>query len=205
MRARDVMSRPVYTVGACDTIEYAAALLADRKITAAPVVDPTGRLVGIVSEGDLLRHRVPHDPTAHARRNLDEPGGRPKLVRDVMNTEPVTAWPEADLADVAALMLRHNVRSVPILDDGEVVGIVSRRDILRTVVRTDEVLRDEVQHRLDEYADGIRRWNVSVVDGVAGIEGAFIDEPERTIVTVIARTVPGIAAVRVPEPTGSRW
>jgi CBS domain-containing protein len=200
MRVRDVMSRPVYTVGACDTIEYAAALLADRKVTAVPVLDATGRLVGMVSEGDLLRHRVPHDPTAHARRDLADTGGRPKLVRDVMTTQPVTTWPEADLADVAALMLRHNVRSVPILDDGRLVGIVSRRDILRTVVRTDEVLRDEVQHRLDEYADGIRRWNVTVADGVARVEGAFIDEPERTIVTVIARTVPGVAAVRVRQP-----
>jgi CBS domain-containing protein len=200
MRVRDVMSRPVYTVGACDTIEYAAALLADRKVTAVPVLDATGRLVGMVSEGDLLRHRVPHDPTAHARRDLADTGGRPKLVRDVMTTQPVTTWPEADLADVAALMLRHNVRSVPILDDGRLVGIVSRRDILRTVVRTDEVLRDEVQHRLDEYADGVRRWNVTVADGVARVEGAFIDEPERTIVTVIARTVPGVAAVRVRQP-----
>lgn len=200
MRARDVMSRPVYTVGTCDTIEYAAALLAERKITAAPVLDATGRLVGMVSEGDLLRQRVPHDPTAHARRNLEDTGGRPKLVRDVMSTPPVAAWPEADLADVTQLMLRQNVRSVPILDGGQVVGIVSRRDILRTVVRTDDVLRDEVQHRLDEYAEGVGRWSVAVTDGIATVRGAFTDEAERTIVSVIVRTVPGVAAVLIAQP-----
>lgn len=202
MRARDVMSRPVYTVGTTDTIEYAAALLADRKITAAPVLDGAGRLVGMVSEGDLLRHRVPHDPTAHARRGyLQETGGRPRLVRDVMSATPVTSWPEADLAEIAALMLGHDVRSVPIVDNDRVVGIVSRRDILRTVVRTDDVLRDEVQHRLDEYADGAPRWTVTVVDGVATIDGIFIDESEQTVVTVIARTVPGVAGVRVLQLT----
>jgi CBS domain-containing protein len=172
MRARDVMSRPVYTVGITETIEYAAALRADRKVTAAPVLDATGRLVGMVSEGDLLRHQVPHDPTAHARHNPEDTGSWPNLVRDVMSTQPVTAWPEADLADVAARMLRHNVRGIPILHEEQLVGIVSRRDILHTLLRTDQVLRDEAQHRLDEYANGVRRWRV------------------------IAGTVPGIAAVR---------
>jgi CBS domain-containing protein len=150
MRIQDIMSRPVYTVQATDTIEYAAALLADRKITAAPVVAvPAG----------------------------------------------------ADLADVAELLLRHDVRSVPVLDDEQVVGVVSRRDILRTVVRTDDVLAFQAQHRLDEYADGARRWSVTVADGVASIDGNFADDPERAIVTILARTVPGVTAVRIAQYT----
>jgi len=199
MRVRDIMTRRVYTLAATDTIEHAAALLGDREITAAPVLDAAGRLVGMVSEGDLLWHRVPPDPTAHVRRGIDGTD-RPRLVRDVMSRDPVTAWPEADLSDVARLMLDHGVRSLPILHDGRIVGIVSRRDVLRTVVRGDDVLRHEVQHRLDEYADGRRCWAVTVTDGVASIDGAFADESERTVVTVIARTVPGIAAVRALEP-----
>ncbi len=200
MRARDIMSRPVHTVGTTDTIEDAAALLADKKITAAPVLDPDGRVVGMVSEGDLLWHRIPTDPTLHVRRSSGpDPASRPRLVRDVMSRTPVTAWPEADLADVADLMLRHNVRSVPVLDDGHLVGIVSRRDILRTVVRTDDVLGHEAQHRLDEYAGGARRWTVTVADGVATVDGAFADESERVIVPVLVRTVPGIADVKLAQ------
>jgi CBS-domain-containing membrane protein len=129
------------------------------------------------------------------------PGPRHRLVRDVMSAPAVTVPAEADVADVADLLLRHNVRSVPVLDDEQVVGIVSRRDILRTVVRTDEVLGFEAQHRLDEYADGTRRWSVTVTDGVASIDGDFADEPERAVVTVLARTVPGVTAVRVAQHT----
>ena len=166
MRARDIMSSPVYTVRTSDTVVDAAALLADKQITAAPVLDPEGRLVGMVSEGDLLWHRVLEDPTAHARRIRATDEDRPRLVEQVMTGYPVAAWPEADLADIAAMMLRHGVRSIPLLDDHEQIG---RRDILRTVLRTDDVLRDEVQHRLDAYAAG--RWTATVKDGVATIDG----------------------------------
>ncbi len=203
MRVRDVMSRPVHTVYLMDTVEQATALLAEKGITAAPVLDAGGELVGMVSEGDLLWHRVPADPTAHLWRAAGgEVGERPKVVADVMSTDPVTTWPEADLSDVAQLMLDEDVRSVPVVDDGDLVGIVSRRDILRTVVRTDDMLCREVQHRLDEYAGGVRRWTVAVTDGVATIVGGFDDEAERAAVAVMARTVPGVAAVRLTAPAG---
>jgi len=197
------MSRPVHTVYLMDTVEQATALLAEKGITAAPVLDAGGELVGMVSEGDLLWHRVPADPTAHLWRAAGgEVGERPKVVADVMSTDPVTTWPEADLSDVAQLMLDEDVRSVPVVDDGDLVGIVSRRDILRTVVRTDDMLCREVQHRLDEYAGGVRRWTVAVTDGVATIVGGFDDEAERAAVAVMARTVPGVAAVRLTAPAG---
>ena len=201
MRAQDIMSRPVYWVRTGDSVEDAAELLAEKKITAAPVLDDTGELVGMVSEGDLLWHRVPADPTAHLWRAAGgDEGPRPRVVAEVMSGQPVTAWPQADVSDVAHLMLRHDVRSVPILDDGDLVGIVSRRDILRTVVRTDDVLRHEIQHRLDEYADGERRWTVTVDGGTATIDGRFDNGTEREVVVVMARTVPGVGEVRVVEP-----
>src|SRR5205814_931974 len=85
MRARDIMSSPVYTVRPVDTVEQAAELLSSRNITAAPVVDEAGCLIGMVSEGDLLWHRVDSDPTAHLR---PEPATlaavHPKIVSDVM-------------------------------------------------------------------------------------------------------------------------
>jgi CBS domain-containing protein len=114
-----------------------------------------------------------------------------------MSARPVTATPDADVADIADLMLRHNVRSVPIVEDRDVVGIVSRRDVLRAAVRGDDVLAKEVQHRLDEYADGVRRWTATVDGGVAAISGDFTNDTERTVVTVLTRTVPGISGVKL--------
>jgi CBS domain-containing protein len=198
MRAKDIMTRPVHTVAQDASVESAAELMTAHRITALPVVDRQGGLVGMVSEGDLLWHRVPPDPTAHVPRlENTEPGRRPETVAEVMAWEPYTAQPETDVAEVADLMLRHDVRSVPVVEGGVVVGIVSRRDVLRIMVRTDEVLRGEVQHRLDEYADGISRWKAMVTGGVARIAGEFDDETERAVVAVLARTVPGVAAVDV--------
>jgi CBS domain-containing protein len=203
MRARDIMSRPVHTVRTTDTIEDAAALLTDKAITAAPVLDADGDCVGMVSEGDLLWHRVPVDPTAHLwRRASGDDTERPRTVAEVMASEPVTASPDDDVSDIAQLMLSHDVRSVPVVDAGKILGIVSRRDILRTVVRGDDVLCHEVQHRLDEYAGGVRRWSVTVLDGRARVDGDFDDETERAIVAAMARTVPGVAAVHLPPATG---
>jgi CBS domain-containing protein len=200
MRAHDIMSRPVYSVRTSDSVEDAAALLAGKGITAAPVLDEAGDLVGMVSEGDLLWHRVPPDPTAHVWRDAVAPvpePHRPKVVADVMSAYPCTAWPDEDVADIAHVMLRHDVRSVPVVDQGEVVGIVSRRDILRTVVRTDDVLRREILHRLDEYAGGTSRWDVAVDEGTATVRGPFTDDAEKTVVSIMARTVPGVSSVLV--------
>ena len=136
MRVKDIMTRKVYSVRTVDSIEVAAKLLADRRITAAPVYDEAGELVGMVSEGDLLWHRVPADPTAHRRPVTGDArscGDRPHAVADVMSGAPLTTWPDADIADVAQTMLERDVRSLPVLEDDVVVGIISRRDVLRTV------------------------------------------------------------------------
>ena len=109
----------------------------------------------------------------------------------------VTAEPDSDVADVAARMLEFDVRSVPVLDNGVVVGIVSRRDILRGIVHSDETLTREVQHRLDAYADGRRRWTAGVEGGVVRVTGDYDNDAERAVVEVLARTVPGISAVRM--------
>ncbi len=201
MRARDIMSCPVYTVRPDTSIEEAAALLFEHGFAAAPVVGEQGELVGIVAEGDLLRHRVPPDPTAHLRRDLPVPHGqRPRVVSDVMTREVIATSPDADVADLAARMLDRNVRSIPIVDTSEVIGIVSRRDILQAVVRTDDVIGMEVRYRLDQYAAGQHRWTVAVADGVVQVSGEFDDEVQRQIVMVLARTVPGVAEARVMEP-----
>ena len=188
MRAADVMSRPVLTVRADDTVDQVAALLTGGQITAAPVVDAQDDLVGIVSEGDLLR--------AHTRA-----GQAPHLVvvAEVMTKDVVTMPPDADLSAIAEAMLAHNVHSVPIVDDvGQLCGMVSRLDLLRAYVRTDDTVQLDAQHRLDEYAAGERIWSVAVADGVAEIAGEYSDEAERQVVEILVRTVPGVSRVTRP-------
>jgi CBS domain-containing protein len=198
MRAKDIMTSPVITVQQVASVESATELVTAHNVTTLPVVDATGRLVGMVSEGDLLQQRVPADPSSHLRRDwMGKPDRPPGLVVEVMTTGVVTTWPDADVADIAAHMLDNDVRSVPVLDDGVVVGIVSRRDILRSIVHNDETLAREVQHRLDRYADDQRRWTVAVEGGVAMVTGGYDGDAERGVVEVLARTVPGISSVRM--------
>lgn len=197
MRAKDIMTSPVYTVTQTTSVEGAAGLMTAKEVTALPVVDHAGRLAGMVSESDLLWHRVPSDPTAHMRPRPDtDPATRPGLVAEIMSPYPVITRPDADVADVAEQMLEHDVRSMPVVEDGAVVGIISRRDILRAMVRGDDVLTAEVQHRLDRYAGG-HRWTATVEGGIAHVSGTFRDDSEQGIVAVLARTVPGVAAVDV--------
>jgi CBS domain-containing protein len=196
MRVKDIMSSPVYTVEQTSTVEAAATLMTAKSVTALPVLDDGGSLAGMVGESDLLWHRVPADPTAHLRPLPDtDPGQRPGMVAEVMSPYPVTTRPDTDVAEVAEAMLEYDVRSIPVLEDGDLVGIVSRRDILRAMVRGDDVLTAEVQHRLDEYGDGQRRWTATVEGGIARISGDFDDDTEQAVVAVLARTVPGVAGV----------
>src|SRR3954463_12350656 len=124
MRAKDIMTSPVYTVTEHTPVETAAGLMTANAVTALPVVDSANFLVGMVSESDLLWHRVPADPTAHMRRMPDtDPADRPGTVGEVMSPYPVTTRPETDVAEVAEQMLARDVRSMPVLEAGAVVGV----------------------------------------------------------------------------------
>ncbi|MGE5156121.1 MAG: HPP family protein [Betaproteobacteria bacterium] len=199
MHAADVMSRPVLTVRDDDPIEQATTTLTVHNITSAPVVDATGDLVGVVSENDLLSAREPPATTSGLGRAA--PGERPNVVADVMTREVVVVPLEADLSTVAEAMLHNHVRSVAVVDDtAGLTGIVSRHDILRTMVRTDDIIRMEVQHRLDDYASGERRWTATVRGGSVEVLGRFADDAERRIVGVLAHTVAGVTTVDLRPP-----
>src|SRR5690606_31849209 len=119
-----------------------------------------------------------------------EPGpqARPRVVADVMTREVVAVSPRDDVAEVARAMLDHDVRCVPVMEGPQLVGVVSRRDLLRTLVRTDDVVAAELQERLDEYAGGQRRWLATVTDGAAVVSGVFEDAAQETVVGILART-----------------
>jgi len=151
------MTRPVITFRPNTAIREAAAVLTERGITAAPVLDGADELVGMVSEADLIAGRFAHDPRSQLRRDEgigDEPAGAPQTVGEVMTRTVIAMSANADAADLAQAMVDRDIRSVPIVTGSAVIGIVSRRDLLRTLVRDDDVVRADVVHRLETYTGG---------------------------------------------------
>ncbi|MBO0839622.1 MAG: CBS domain-containing protein [Sciscionella sp.] len=207
MRARDIMTSPVVTVTTATAVKAAARQLAERGFTALPVIDPDDgdRLVGIVTEADLVRDRFPRDPRyRHPDEFADDRRPTPaKTVGEVMST-PVTAMAGgADVVDLVTAMLSSRVRSMPIVDGSTVIGIVTRRDLLIALARDDQAIATDVRHRLQMYG-GLNRWTVSVTDGAVSISDTFDDATDRHVATVLAEAVPGVTAVDVTsERSGS--
>jgi CBS domain-containing protein len=192
MLAREIMSSPVVTAEPGLPIKDAARLLDFNEITALPVVDEQQRLVGIVSEADLLRGEIAHDPRGHARP-VDDDKERAATVSDVMTLGVITANENTDAADIARLMLDTAVKSIPVTHGARVVGIVSRRDLIRVIATRDDWIEDEIRQL---FADAsIKGWDVEVVDGEARLIGAGSPEDAR-VAAVLARTVAGVARVR---------
>ncbi len=202
MRAREVMTTEVVAVGTGTSAKEAAALLAEGGFAALPVVDGEGRVLGIVAEADVLRDRLPRDPRLHVRRDDEDGTPPPALVSGIMTADVSTVQTTADVADIARLFVDARLRSVPVTDRGRLVGIVSRRDLLRTLLRPDDQLRTDLVALVAEYTGEPGDWDVTVSDGFATItrtggtpEGSAGTE-ERAL-RALARTVSGIVDVRV--------
>jgi CBS domain-containing protein len=193
MRIKDVMTSPVVTVTPTTRIKQVAAMLVRHGFNAVPVVD-NGELVGIVSEADLVRLESFPDPRAHALRWPPPVGSTPHLVGEVMTREVLALPPDADAADAARLMLDQGVKSIPVVLGGRVVGIVTRRDLLAVLARTDHAIRAEVERLLADELGGHPR--VEVADGVVTLTG-FDTSQEADLAGLLARTVPGVVEVRV--------
>jgi CBS domain-containing protein len=198
MRAEDVMSTPVVTVRENAPAKAAIALLTSHGFTALPVVDGDGLLVGIVTEADLMRDRVLPDARGLIWREehalpTTAPAG---TVGDVMTSPAVAVRGGTDIAEVAQVLLDGHIRCVPVSDGRSLIGIVSRRDLLRTLARDDLAIVADVRHRLASYG-GRGRWTVSVRDGVVTVIDEFDDHDDRHVATVLAQSVPGVQAVEI--------
>jgi len=192
MHAKDLMTTPVVTLKPDAHLKDVAAIFVQRGINAAPVVED-GRLVGIVSEADLSPLEAGSD-----QRFATVPRERkplPRTVREVMTRSVFTVSRDADAAQAARLMLRHNLKSVPVVIGDQVVGMISRRDLLRVIARSDQGIQTEIAHRLEEETNVLRRLGVEVRDGVVTFTGKP-DEPARTFLAALASAVPGVVEVR---------
>jgi CBS domain-containing protein len=215
MKVRDVMTRNVISVKADQSIETAAQLMLQNRISGLPVVDAAGALVGVVTEGDFLR-RGELGTTRHRPKWLEFLLGPGRLadeyvrasgrkVADVMTPQPYTVGEDDSLDTVVGLMERHRIKRLPVMRDGKAVGIVSRANLLHALASLapasapvsgdDAAIRERVLTALAE-----QRWavgaNVVVKDGVVDLWGAIMDERERKACIVTVENVEGVKTVR---------
>lgn len=156
-----------------------------------------------------MRDRVPRDPRALCHSGEDLPTVATTTVGEVMTTAVTAMGPGTDVAVLAKALLDAGHRSVPIVDGSRVIGIVTRRDIVRVIARDDHTIADDVRHRLEIYG-GDGRWRVEVHDGMVAIgdrfDGDQFDgdqgdgdqgdaETDRHVATVLAQAVPGVVRV----------
>lgn len=196
MLVREAMSTTPATITAQTSIKQALTILDDRNVTALPVLDGTGHLCGIVSEVDLIQDLVARDPRALERPITIEPLGLPLAVEDVYTRAVVTVAPEDDIIVAVELMTETGVKSLPVVDGNRrLKGIISRRDIVKALARTDETIASDVT-RLTS-AIGHPDWLVEVEDGVVSITGPQAPG-EASLARTVAQTVAGVIDVRVP-------
>ncbi|HTQ35074.1 MAG TPA: CBS domain-containing protein [Stellaceae bacterium] len=220
MKAADIMTRNPVSVTPQESIAEAARLMLQHRISGLPVTDDDGAVVGVVTEGDLLR-RAETGTERHRVRWLEFLLGPGRLAADyvdaharkvgeVMTGDPAVAAPHDDLADIVTTMEKRHVKRVPVVEGRKLVGIVSRADLVRALVH------NLAQEKLalagkptsdDEIRDGIlaivenERWgprfsiNVAVNHGVVDLHGTVTDDRARVALIVAAETVPGVKAV----------
>jgi CBS-domain-containing membrane protein len=216
MQARDVMVSPVITVKPSSSVRDVARLFLKNEISAVPVVDDHDKLVGIVSEGDLV-HRIENDTEMRRSSWLriftqddvlaaEYVKSHSRKVADVMTKRVVSAAPDTSLADIAMLMERHSIKRVPIMNKGQLVGIVSRANLIQAIATarpaleiplSDQAIRDKLMaHLRAQPWPHTAQLNATVKDGVVDVWGICHSDAEREAVRIAAENIPGVRAVK---------
>lgn len=219
MLAREVMTPNPIAVAATTTVEDCARLLLEKRISAVPVVDAGNGVIGIVSEGDLIRRReagterryswwleLVSDPQTMARDFVKSGGHK---VSDVMTRQVVSVSEETPLAAIAGILEKHRIKRVPVMRAGKLVGIVSRADLVRALLlgrpapaagaagaASDADIRDHFLARLDKEPWGPRSYvNIIVNDGQVELWGFAGSPDEARAIGLLAEDVPGVRGV----------
>ena len=217
MNAKHIMTWPVFSIGPDATVLQAVQLMLRHKISGLPVVNADGKLVGIVTEGDFLR-RAETATERHRPRWLQFLVGPGRLadeyvhthtrkIADVMTTEPITVNEDTPIEEVVHLMEKHRIKRLPVVRNQQLVGIVSRANLLHALASlapsasapaaTDESIRKNLLMELDH-----QKWapvgflNVIVRNGVVDLWGTITDERERQALIVAAQNAPGVKDVQ---------
>ena len=217
MRATDVMTSEVITLGEDASVQEAAKLMAEHGISAVPVIDRESRVVGMVSEGDLL-HRA--ETGTERRRSwwLEMVASTNQLageyvkshsgkVKDVMTRDVVSVTEETPVADIAVLLETNRIKRVPVLRGGMLAGIVSRANLVRALAMTinerpsgaeadDRAIRDRLLAELkaQKWAE-VSPANITVRDGIVHLWSSYYSDQEKRALVVAAESIPGVRRV----------
>jgi CBS-domain-containing membrane protein len=213
---KDVMTPYVVSVLPDQSVFDAAKVMLEKKISGLPVVDDTGNLVGIVTEGDFLRRAEIGTKRQRPRwveffmgpgRLADEYvriSGR--KIRDVMTRDVRAVAPDTPLSEAVRLMERHNIKRVPVVEGGKMVGIVTRANLLHAMASfvhevaspraEDAAIRDRLLAELAAHSwSPVTAIDVTVRDGVVQLSGVITDERQRKALRVAAENIPGVKKV----------
>jgi len=223
MRARDIMVAPVVTVDPAASVQDVANLLVAKRISAVPVTDAHGHVVGIVSEGDLIHRKEAgterrrsawlHLLISDKRLASEFIKSHACRVEDIMTRSVATASPETPLHEVASLMEDRHIKRVPIVDDDHrLVGIISRSNLVQAmaVMRPElDVPISDMSLREQLFRDiGKQDWadtaliNITVKEGVVDLWGFARSDIERKAIRIAAKSTPGVVAVNDHLKTG---
>jgi len=213
MFARDVMTTSVLTVSPDTDVTEIAKMMLEHRISAVPVLSAQGKLVGIVSEGDLINRseaETQHRTSWWLRMASGEDDVSREYLRthgrhaeDVMTTEVVTITPDTPLAEIAALLEKRHIKRVPVVEGGELVGIVSRANLLRGLAAwqplaakampEDRALRAALIKALGEAGLPMHMVNVMVSAGVAELWGLVDTAAQKRAARAAVESTPGVA------------
>jgi CBS domain-containing protein len=217
MNVADVMTRNVLSVSPDATVEEAARMMLERRISGLFVVDAKGELAGIVTEGDLLRRdelgTERHRPwwlrllVSPGKQAADFTRTHGHKVRDVMTEDVISVRADARLDQVVETMEQYRIKRVPVTEDNRVVGVVSRSDLLRALIARpqstapiaadDRSLREAILKALETASWApTTSLNVVVSDGVVDLWGTITNDSERRAICVLVENVPGVKSVR---------
>ncbi|SDN47848.1 BON domain-containing protein [Streptomyces sp. cf386] len=199
---RDVMTRDVAVVGRDAAFKDIVRTLQDRRVSALPVVDGEGRVLGVVSEADLLHKEEfrDSDPDRYTQlRRLSDLAKAGSVTAGELMTRPaLTVTADATLAQAARTMARAKVKRLPVVDaDGRLEGVVSRVDLLKVFLRRDEEIAEEVRREVVAYlfpepGPAVR---VDVLDGVVRLGGQIRDKSLVPVAARLVRAVEGVVDV----------
>jgi CBS domain-containing protein len=195
------MTSPAITVAPETHCKDAAALLVRHRISALPVVDGEGRLVGIVSEADLLQLETSPDPRSQATPLPPRSSPVPRRVDEVMTPDVYTIDEDTDLGVVGQRLLEANVKRLPVMRGDRLVGIVSRQDLIRVIARKDEDVEAAIAGTLREEGLRLTTLGVRVRDGVVELD-ADCDPQALRLAEILVRSVPGVLDVRIVAGRG---
>ncbi len=210
MDVGSIMRRPVVTVRPETSLREVARLLVEHGISGVPVVDASGAVLGVVSEGDFVIREggAPRErPRLLDRLFGGETGPTPEELAKVhattageaMTAPAITADPRTHLADAARTMVERAVNRLPIVEDGRLVGIVSRADLVRAFVQSDDELRTTIVEDVVRRAMWLddRKLGIDVADGRVTITGTLERRSDAGILERLIEQVPGVIAVTV--------